>query len=171
MGGRQFRGLPSPRRLLGQGGRVGLHLLLGDRAGRVRHHRAAPGPRAAGRSIRVPAAGVPVRFRRAAAKLHPRSAGLAERPLAGHEPDLALARRHAGAVDAAIAALRKAAPDAGSYVSESSFFIKDWQRAFWGANYDRLLAAKLRYDPDGLFFVHHSVGTEAWSEDGFTRKA
>jgi hypothetical protein len=28
---------------------------------------------------------------------------------------------------------------------------------------------KRRYDPDGLFFVHHSVGSEAWSPDGFTR--
>jgi hypothetical protein len=26
-----------------------------------------------------------------------------------------------------------------------------------------------KYDPDGLFFVHHGVGSEAWSADGFTR--
>jgi hypothetical protein len=25
------------------------------------------------------------------------------------------------------------------------------------------------YDPDGLFFVHHGVGSERWSADGFTR--
>jgi len=24
-------------------------------------------------------------------------------------------------------------------------------------------------DPDGLFFVHHGVGSEDWSADGFTR--
>jgi hypothetical protein len=24
-------------------------------------------------------------------------------------------------------------------------------------------------DPDGLFFVHHGVGSEAWSDDGFKR--
>jgi hypothetical protein len=28
---------------------------------------------------------------------------------------------------------------------------------------------KRRYDPEGLFFVHHSVGSEGWSADGFTR--
>jgi len=28
---------------------------------------------------------------------------------------------------------------------------------------------KNRYDPDGLFFVHHGVGSERWSADGFTR--
>lgn len=32
-----------------------------------------------------------------------------------------------------------------------------------------LRKVKSRYDPDGLFFVHHGVGSEAWSADGFTR--
>jgi FAD/FMN-containing dehydrogenase len=67
--------------------------------------------------------------------------------------------------------LRKLVPDAGSYVSESDFFDARWQQSFWGANYPRLLAVKQRYDPDGLFFVHHGVGSEDWSADGFTRLA
>jgi len=25
-------------------------------------------------------------------------------------------------------------------------------------------------DPDGLFFIHHGVGSEAWSTDGFERE-
>ena len=32
-------------------------------------------------------------------------------------------------------------------------------------------AVKRQYDPSGLFFVHHGVGSEAWSADGFTRLA
>jgi hypothetical protein len=28
---------------------------------------------------------------------------------------------------------------------------------------------KKRYDPDGLFFAHHGVGSDEWSADGFTR--
>jgi hypothetical protein len=56
-------------------------------------------------------------------------------------------------------------------VSESDYFLKDWQQAFWGSNHERLSAAKQRYDPDGLFTVHHGVGSEAWSHDGFTRIA
>jgi hypothetical protein len=30
-----------------------------------------------------------------------------------------------------------------------------------------LRAVKDRYDPEGLFFVHHGVGSEDWSPDGF----
>jgi Berberine and berberine like len=60
-------------------------------------------------------------------------------------------------------------PNAGSYVSESNFFEKDWQSAFWGSNYGRLLEIERKHDPHGLFFVHHGVGSEDWSADGFTR--
>jgi hypothetical protein len=67
--------------------------------------------------------------------------------------------------------LRALVPNAGSYVSESNFFEPDWARAYWGANYPRLLRVKARYDPDGLFIVHHGVGSERWSPDGFTRTA
>jgi hypothetical protein len=61
--------------------------------------------------------------------------------------------------------------DAGSYVSESDFFERDWRRAYWGANYARLLSIKETYDPDGLFMVHHGVGSKGWSAGGFTRLA
>jgi len=59
--------------------------------------------------------------------------------------------------------------DPGSYVSESNYFEKKWQRAFWGDNYTRLLRIKKKYGPTGLFFVHHGVGSEGWSPDGMTR--
>ncbi|MGZ3478713.1 MAG: FAD-dependent oxidoreductase [Myxococcaceae bacterium] len=88
--------------------------------------------------------------------------------VSGHEPDLARARRAAKAIHEAMAELRKVAPGTGSYVSESDYFEPDWQRSFWGTNYPRLLAAKRKYDPEGLFFVHHGVGSEDWTDDGFT---
>ncbi len=84
--------------------------------------------------------------------------------------DATRARADADAISRAAAALRGVAPDGGSYVSESDYFNADWQRAFWGPNYPRLLAIKATYDPDGLFFVHHGVGTETWSADGFQRR-
>ena len=79
------------------------------------------------------------------------------------------ARRDARAVDRAIAELRKLVPYSGSYVSESNYFNKSWQDALWGTNYPRLQAIKAKYDPSGLFFVHHGVGSETWSADGFTQ--
>ena len=75
----------------------------------------------------------------------------------------------ARAVDRATARLRDLAPDTGSYVSESNFFNPQWSKAFWGANYHRLQQVKRRYDPDGLFYVHHGVGSEQWRADGFER--
>jgi hypothetical protein len=39
----------------------------------------------------------------------------------------------------------------------------------WGPNYPRLSRIKQRWDPDGLFTVHHGVGSESWSPDGFTK--
>jgi len=83
--------------------------------------------------------------------------------------NLGVAHADSHAIDRAAAELRKLVPDAGSYVSESNYFNQSWQRAYWGDNYARLRAVKNRYDPDGLFFVHHGVGSEEWSPDGFIR--
>lgn len=91
--------------------------------------------------------------------------------LVGRTQDPAPARREAAANRRVMEALYGLVPDAGSYVSESDYFLEDWQRRFWGPNHARLQQVKQRYDPDGLFTVHHGVGSEAWSADGFTRMA
>src|SRR5262249_378253 len=80
-------------------------------------------------------------------------------------------KEEARRIQLAMAELRKLVPDPGSYVSESNYFEKSWQRAFWGSNYVRLRNIKKKYDPEGLFFVHHGVGSEDWSADGMTRVA
>lgn len=95
------------------------------------------------------------------------------RPIQGAEAQQApfsnllerLAERHHQAQLATLALV----PGAGSYLSESDFFERDWKRSFWGPNYPRLAAVKRKYDPDGLFFVHQGVGSEEWSPDGFRR--
>ena len=86
----------------------------------------------------------------------------------GPGPDLALARRNAAAISRTIGILRDLVPDAGSYVSEAGFADPDWRQRSFGGNYQRLLAVKRRYDPDGLFVTHHGVGSEGWTQDGFT---
>jgi FAD/FMN-containing dehydrogenase len=82
--------------------------------------------------------------------------------------DMAAAHADSRAIDRATAELRKIAPNSGSYVSESNYFNRSWQAEYWGSNYSRLRAIKAQYDPTGLFFVHHGVGSEDWSADGFT---
>jgi FAD/FMN-containing dehydrogenase len=80
--------------------------------------------------------------------------------IAGHQPDLAQGRADARVVAAAMAPLQALAERPASYVSETDYFQDDWQAAFWGDHYARLSRVKDRYDPGGLFTVHHGVGTD-----------
>ena len=86
-----------------------------------------------------------------------------------HEPNVTQVRQESRLVNAAMAPLKALAGQPGSYVSEADYFQTDWQTAFWGNNYPRLRKVKDHYDPNGLFFVHHGVGSEGWSADGFTK--
>ena len=65
--------------------------------------------------------------------------------------------------------LRALVPDPGAYVSESNYFENQWQRAYWGEQLSASRRNQRKYDPDGLFFVHHGVGSEQWTPDGFTK--
>ena len=87
----------------------------------------------------------------------------------GLTPEPARARGRADGIRGAMDTLLTAAPGAGAYVSESDYFQRNWQDAYWGRHYARLARVKREVDPDGLFFVHHGVGSEGWSRDGFTR--
>lgn len=91
--------------------------------------------------------------------------------IADHEPNLTVARANAGAMTRAMQEILKVAPGAGAYLSEADFFDPNWKQSYWGSNFDRLASVKKRYDPDGLFFTHHGVGSDEWSTDGFTRRA
>jgi len=86
----------------------------------------------------------------------------------GFEADPEKQQADKAAIARAAAAIR-AAGDEGSYVSESDYFNGSWRTAFWGSNYQRLRSIKRRYDAGGMFIVHHGVGSEDWSADGFSR--
>jgi FAD/FMN-containing dehydrogenase len=87
----------------------------------------------------------------------------------GYEPDVDEGRKAAQRIDQSMNQLRAVAVVDGAYVSESNYFQKGFQQAYWGSNYPRLAQIKKKYDPDGLFFVHNGVGSEEWSQDGFVK--
>ncbi|KAG2006452.1 hypothetical protein GB937_008740 [Aspergillus fischeri] len=61
-------------------------------------------------------------------------------------------------------ALRQLAPDTGCYVNEANPFEPNWQWSLFGSHYPRLRAIKSSYDPEGLLWCRHCVGSEAWAE-------
>ncbi|KAI1282804.1 FAD binding domain protein [Xylaria sp. FL0933] len=56
-------------------------------------------------------------------------------------------------------------PGSGSYLNEANMNQVDWQDAFFGSNYQRLLNIKKKYDPNSLLYAAQAVGSEAWNED------
>jgi len=58
----------------------------------------------------------------------------------------------------------------GSYWNEADYFEPDWQAAFFGTNYPKLLQIKQKYDPHGVFTCHHCVGSELMSDSGNCEK-
>ncbi|MED7788582.1 FAD-binding protein [Francisella sp. 19X1-34] len=69
----------------------------------------------------------------------------------------------------AMSMIKSLAPNAGTYANEADYFQKDWQKVFWGDNYSRLLDIKNKYDPKGLFYCHHCVGSEYWQKGGMCK--
>ncbi|KAI5865325.1 putative FAD-dependent isoamyl alcohol oxidase [Durotheca rogersii] len=74
-----------------------------------------------------------------------------------------LADIHAPAMDAAT-------PGTGIYVNEVDPMYKgNWKEDGYGANYERLLRIKHKYDPHNLLYGHFSVGGDEFSIDGSGR--
>ena len=48
-----------------------------------------------------------------------------------------------------------------SYFGESAYDMEQWQQRYWGPNYDKLLRIKQKWDPEGVFWCRHCVGSEA----------
>lgn len=88
----------------------------------------------------------------------------------GYEPNIDKIQSIIKKTYAAMKLFVDAAPNSGTYVNEADYFQKNWQYVFWGKNYERLLKIKNKYDPKGLFYCHHCVGSERWTADGMCLK-
>lgn len=68
--------------------------------------------------------------------------------------------------DVIMPAVEAVTPGSGAYMNEADFRQHNFQEAFFGSNYDRLLAIKNKYDPDHLFYAINAVGSEVWKVHG-----
>jgi len=59
-------------------------------------------------------------------------------------------------------ALRDASPNGAAYVNEGDLEEPNWQEAYWGSNYPRLLELKKKWDPNGVLYARTTPGTEEW---------
>lgn len=59
--------------------------------------------------------------------------------------------------------IEAATPGAGAYMNEADFQQPDFQDAFFGDNYPKLLEVKKKYDPESLLYVTAGVGSEKWT--------
>lgn len=62
-----------------------------------------------------------------------------------------------------VPAIEAITPGGGTYGNEGNPNQRDFQSAFYGSKYAKLLAIKDTYDPDGFFYVNKGVGSEAWN--------
>ncbi|PSN61576.1 FAD/FMN-containing isoamyl alcohol oxidase-like protein MreA [Corynespora cassiicola Philippines] len=59
-------------------------------------------------------------------------------------------------------ALREAGPNGAAYVNEGDLNEPNWQEAYWGSNYPKLLELRKKWDPAGVFYTQTTPGTEDW---------
>ncbi|PGH12703.1 hypothetical protein AJ79_04063 [Helicocarpus griseus UAMH5409] len=57
---------------------------------------------------------------------------------------------------------RDVSPGAGSYLGEADRIEPNFQQAFYGSHYERLLALKKKVDPWDVFWAATAVGSEGW---------
>lgn len=64
--------------------------------------------------------------------------------------------------DSAVPSLKALSPGSGAYINEADPSNPEWKHDYFGANYDRLLKIKHKYDPSGLFWCKPCVGWDEW---------
>lgn len=67
-------------------------------------------------------------------------------------------------VSAMIEPFKDLTPGGGCYMNEGDWTEENWKEAFFGVQYDKLLAVKKRYDPTGLFNCWKCVGWTGYND-------
>lgn len=65
---------------------------------------------------------------------------------------------------------REWSPNSGAYLNEGNPYTSDFQKAFYGDNYEKLVAIKRKYDPTETLYILSGVGSENWDYDLDTGK-
>jgi hypothetical protein len=86
-------------------------------------------------------------------------------PVAANSTPAQLAVGSKHLTDVVLGPIRDVTQGGGAYANEADIAEPDWQQAFWGSNYARLLTVKEKWDPTELFYVHHGIGSEGWVVD------
>ena len=74
------------------------------------------------------------------------------------ELDMDTRNYHFSKVNQKMEKMREITPNSGAYINDSDYFEPDWERSFWGNNYEKLKEIKEKYDPDRVFSVWNGVG-------------
>lgn len=67
-------------------------------------------------------------------------------------------------VSASIQPFKALTPGGGCYMNEGDWTEENWQQTFFGANYNKLLAVKRKYDPTSLFNCWKCVGWTGYDD-------
>ncbi|KAF1852164.1 uncharacterized protein K460DRAFT_392285 [Cucurbitaria berberidis CBS 394.84] len=54
----------------------------------------------------------------------------------------------------------------GSYLNEAAVDEPNWKEDFYGAQYERLVMIKRKYDPTGVFYATTAIGSDEWEIRG-----
>jgi len=68
-----------------------------------------------------------------------------------------------------VGAMRKLAPNMGSYMNEADWRDPEYLDDFYGGSLSKLEQVKSKYDPSSLFYCKTCVGSENWKEDDVGR--
>ena len=49
-----------------------------------------------------------------------------------------------------------------TFMLQGDLYEPNWQDAYWGSNYPKLLQIRKKWDPKGVFYTQTTPGTENW---------